>query len=45
MHGYLLSVQTKNVVFGTTAIPTYYPSGYSNRQLGWGEKQTNGLRV
>ena len=25
----------QNVVFGTTAIPTYYPSGYSNRQLGW----------
>lgn len=24
-----------NVVFGTTAINSYYPSGYSNRQLGW----------
>lgn len=24
-----------NVVFGDTALPTYYPSGYSNRQLGW----------
>lgn len=23
------------VVFGTTALPTYYPSGYSNRKLGW----------
>lgn len=25
----------QNVVFGNTAISTYYPSGYSNRQLGW----------
>lgn len=25
----------QNVIFGTTAVPTYYPSGYSNRQLGW----------
>lgn len=25
----------QNVIFGTTALPTYYPSGYSNRQLGW----------
>lgn len=24
-----------NVVFGTTAVNSYYPSGYSNRQLGW----------
>ena len=24
-----------NVVFGTSAIPSYYPSGYSNRELGW----------
>ena len=24
----------QNVVFGNTAISTYYPSGYSNRQLG-----------
>ncbi len=25
----------ENVIFGTTAMPTYYPSGYSNRKLGW----------
>lgn len=25
----------QNVIFGTTALPTYYPSGYSNRELGW----------
>ncbi len=25
----------QNVVFGTAALPTYYPSGYSNRTLGW----------
>lgn len=24
-----------NVVFGNSAIPSYYPSGYSNRDLGW----------
>lgn len=24
-----------NVIFGTTAINSYYPSGYSNRELGW----------
>ncbi len=25
----------QNVVFGTTTLSTYYPSGYSNRMLGW----------
>ena len=25
----------QNVVFGTNSFPTYYPSGYSNRRLGW----------
>ncbi len=24
-----------NAVFGTSTIPSYYPSGYSNRELGW----------
>jgi TonB-linked SusC/RagA family outer membrane protein len=31
-----------NVIFGTIAAPTYYPSGYSNRMLGWEKnKQIN----
>lgn len=24
-----------NVVFGNVSFPTYYPNGYSNRELGW----------
>lgn len=24
-----------SVVFGTSSVPSYYPSGYSNRSLGW----------
>lgn len=27
--------KSHTVIFGTTALPAYYPNGYSNTQLGW----------
>lgn len=34
-----------NVVFGTSSIPSYYPGGYSNRELGWEKNKQYDLGI